>query len=123
MGTLLKRDLRSYKHVDMRKVIFNLDYRMMAEDTMPLFVWTEAPNSGRYTSRQDWHFSDDLIIKLTRLNALLDKSINWDDPKDESWDVSEEDRAEYNSLFPRVVEQLRDELGPEWELEVRPIRL
>jgi hypothetical protein len=70
-----------------------------------------------------WGFNKDLVRRLTRLNQLYDRQINWDNPRDLNHQVSDRDRAEFNALLPFVMSELEMALGEGWEvvLDTRPL--
>lgn len=95
-----------------KKVVFLIDYGMVSHGLAPLFV------DGHATELGFWGLSSDIIRRLTRLNELYDRQINWDDPADPTWRMSERDRKEFNALLPFVVSELQIALGDQWEIEV-----
>lgn len=96
------------RHV--KQVRFLVDYGMVSHGLAPLFV------EGRATELAEWPFSADVIRRLTRLNELYDRQINWDNPHDPEWRISERDRQEFNALLPYVVSEVQLALGDEWEV-------
>jgi hypothetical protein len=85
---------------------------MISHGLAPLFV------DGRATELGFWGFSNDIIRRLTRLNDLYDRQINWDNPSDRTWRMSERDRNEFNALLPFVVSEIQMALGDQWEIVV-----
>jgi hypothetical protein len=100
-----------------RQVKFQVDYGMISHGLAPLFV------EGRPTELGHWGFSSDIVRRLTRLNELYDRQVNWDDPSDPQWQMSDRDRHEFNALLPYVVSEVQIALGAEWEIviENRPL--
>lgn len=100
-----------------KQITFLVDYGMVSHGLAPLFV------DGHATEMEFWGFSRDVVRRLTRLNELYDRQINWDDPHDENYRISERDRAEFNALLPLVLSELQIALGDQWEIvsETRPI--
>ncbi len=95
-----------------KKVVFLVDYGMVSHGLAPLFV------DGHATELGFWGLSTDIIRRLTRLNELYDRQINWDSPNDPTWRMSERDRKEFNALLPFVASELQIALGDRWELVV-----
>jgi hypothetical protein len=90
---------------------------MVSHGLAPLFV------DGHATEIGFWGFSSDIIRRLTRLNELYDRQVNWDNPNDSTWRMSERDRNEFNALLPFLVSEIQIALGDKWEivLESQPI--
>jgi len=58
--------------------------------------------------------------ELERLSAWHDKALDWDDPRAPSpW--SKEERNRFEDAAARVLETLRDELGPDFEVRYDPL--
>jgi hypothetical protein len=95
-----------------KQVKLLVDYGMVSHGLAPLFI------DGHPTELGFWGFSSDIVRRLARLNALYDRQINWDDPHDESWQLSERDRDEFNALLPFVVSELEMALGEQWQVVV-----
>lgn len=100
-----------------KQVVFLVDFGMVSHGLAPLFV------DGHATEIGFWGFSSDIIRRLTRLNELYDRQVNWDNPNDPTWRISERDRNEFNALLPFLVSELQIALGDKWEivLESQPI--
>jgi hypothetical protein len=100
-----------------KQVTFVVDYGMVSHGLAPLFV------DGHPTELDFWGFNRDIVRRLTRLNELYDRQINWDDPHDPGYQISDRDRAEFNALLPIVLSELEIELGDQWEivLDTKPI--
>ena len=100
-----------------KQVVFLIDYGMISHGLAPLFI------DGHATELSFWGFSSDIVRRLTRLNELYDRQINWDDPNDPTWRLSERDRNEFNALLPFVVSEIQVALGDHWQivLESAPI--
>ncbi|MBN9316123.1 MAG: hypothetical protein J0I99_10320 [Devosia sp.] len=96
----------------MKQVIFRVDYGMVSHGLAPLFV------DGHATELEFWGLSSDIVRRLRRLNELYDRQINWDDPTDPGWRMSERDRSEFNALLPFVVSELQVALGDRWQIVV-----
>ena len=94
----------------MKQVRFHLDFGMVGHGLAPLFV------DGHATELEFWGFSRDIVRRLRRLNELYDRQINWDDPGDSTWKLSERDRLEFNALLTFVVSEVQLALGDRWEL-------
>ena len=94
----------------MKEVKFLVDYGMVSHGLAPLFV------DGHPTEIGFWGFSSDIIRRLTRLNELYDRQINWDDPNDPLWRISDRDRSEFNALLPFVVSEIQLALGDRWRI-------
>ena len=103
--------------VQLKQVKLVVDYGMVRHGLAPLFV------DGRATELESWGFSNDIVRRLTRLNELYDRQINWDNPHDTTWRLSERDRAEFNALLSFVMSELEIALGDQWEvvLDTRPL--
>lgn len=101
----------------MKQVKLVVDYGMVSHGLAPLFV------DGHPTELEFWGFSKDIVRRLTRLNELYDRQINWDNPRDPNHTISDRDRAEFNALLPFVLNELEIELGDKWEvvLDTRPL--
>ena len=101
----------------MKQVKFTVDYGIVSHGLAPLFV------DGLPTEMDFWGFNRDLVRRLTRLNELYDRQINWDNPRDPHYQLSERDRAEFNALLPFVMSELEIVLGGKWELvlDTRPL--
>ncbi len=78
----------------------------------PLFV------DGHATELGFWGLPKDVLRRLTRLNELYDRQINWDYPNDPTWRISERDRNEFNALLPFVATELQLALGDRWRIVV-----
>lgn len=100
-----------------KQVVFLVDFGMVSHGLAPLFV------DGHATEIGFWGFSSDIIRRLTRLNELYDRQVNWDNPNDPTWRISERDRNEFNALLPFLVSEIQIALGDRWEivLESQPI--
>lgn len=100
-----------------KQVVFLVDFGMVSHGLAPLFV------DGHPTEIGFWGFSNDIIRRLTRLNELYDRQVNWDNPNDPTWRISERDRNEFNALLPFLASELQIALGDQWEivLESQPI--
>ena len=100
-----------------RQVKFVVDFGMVSHGLAPLFV------DGHPTELDFWGFGPDTLRRLARLNELYDRQINWDNPHDERYHISERDRVEFNALLPFVVSEIALALGEQWEVVVdtRPI--
>ncbi len=103
--------------MDLKQVKLVVDYGMVQHGLAPLFV------DGHATELEFWGFGKDIVRRLTRLNELYDRQINWDNPHDERYHISDRDRAEFNALLALVHAELKIELGEKWEvlLDTRPI--
>ncbi len=101
----------------MKQVKLVVDYGMVSHGLAPLFV------DGHPTELDYWGFNRDIVRRLTRLNELYDRQINWDNPRDPHYQLSERDRAEFNALLPFVMSELEIVLGDKWELvlDTRPL--
>ena len=95
-----------------KQVVFLIDFGMVNHGLAPLFV------DGHATELGFWGLSSDIIRRLTRLNELYDRQINWENPDDPTWRMSERDRNEFNALLPFVVSELQIALGNGWEIVV-----
>ncbi|MGV3491079.1 MAG: hypothetical protein ACO1OG_07125 [Devosia sp.] len=95
-----------------KTVVFLVDYGMVSHGLAPLFV------DGHATELGFWGLSSDIIRRLTRLNELYDRQVNWDNPNDPTWRISERDRNEFNALLPFLASELQIALGDRWELVV-----
>ncbi len=100
-----------------KQVVFLVDFGMVSHGLAPLFV------DGHATEIGFWGFSSDIIRRLTRLNELYDRQVNWDNPNDPTWRISERDRNEFNALLPFLASEIQIALGDKWEivLESQPI--
>jgi|GEM_PF-2732840 len=100
-----------------KQVVFLVDFGMVSHGLAPLFV------DGHATEIGFWGFSSDIIRRLTRLNELYDRQVNWDNPNDPTWRISERDRSEFNALLPFLASEIQIALGDKWEivLESQPI--
>lgn len=93
-----------------KQVVFLVDFGMVSHGLAPLLV------DGHATEIGFWGFSSDIIRRLTRLNELYDRQVNWDHPNDPTWRISERDRNEFNALLPFVVSEVQIALGDRWEI-------
>lgn len=100
-------------HSTVKQVVFLVDYGMVSHGLAPLFV------DGHATEIGFWGLSNDIIRRLTRLNELYDRQVNWDNPNDPTWRISERDRNEFNALLPFLVSELQIALGDRWEIVVQ----
>jgi hypothetical protein len=94
----------------MKQVRLTVDYGMVSHGLAPLFI------DGHPTELDFWGFNKDIVRRLTRLNELYDRQINWDNPRDPTYELPERDRAEFNALLPYVMTELEIALGDQWEL-------
>lgn len=103
--------------MNMKQVKLVVDYGMVSHGLAPLFI------DGHPTELDFWGFNNDIVRRLTRLNELYDRQINWDNPYDRNYQISERDRAEFNALLPYVLSELEIALGDQWEivLDTRPL--
>ncbi|MDB5542201.1 MAG: hypothetical protein JWQ89_3928 [Devosia sp.] len=97
----------------MKQVVFLVDFGMVSHGLAPLFV------DGHPTEIGFWGFSSDIIRRMTRLNELYDRQVNWDHPNDPTWRMSERDRHEFNALLPFLVSEIQIALGDRWEVVVQ----
>jgi len=44
--------------------------------------------------------------------------VNWDNPSDPTWRLSERDRREFNALLPFVISELQVAIGHQWQIVV-----
>lgn len=96
----------------LKQVVFQLDCGMVSHGLAPLYV------DGVATELGFWGFSRDIVRRLARLNELYDRQVNWDNPTDSTWRLSERDRNEFNALLPFVISELQVELGHQWQIVV-----
>jgi hypothetical protein len=96
----------------MKQVVFQLDHGMVSHGLAPLYV------DGVATELAFWGFSNDIVRRLARLNELYDRQVNWDNPSDPSWRLSERDRREFNALLPFVISELQVAIGHQWQIVV-----
>lgn len=101
----------------LKQVVFQVDYGMVSHGLAPLYV------DGTATELSFWGFSNDILRRLARLNDLYDRQVNWDNPADKTWRISERDRNEFNALLPFIISELQVEIGHRWEIivEAKPI--
>lgn len=95
----------------MKRVQFKVEYKMMSDGYTPLFI------DGEATRLEFWGFNKDIIRRLTRLCWLFDRQVNWDNPADQTWQMSEKERNEFNALLPFVISEIEIFLGGQWEIE------
>jgi hypothetical protein len=102
---------------EVKQVKLVVDYGMVSHGLAPLFV------DGHATELDFWGFNQDIVRRLTRLNELYDRQINWANPRDPQYQISERDRVEFNALLPFVLSELEIVLGDQWEvvLDTQPI--
>jgi hypothetical protein len=93
-----------------KQVRLVVDYGMVSHGLAPLVV------DGLPTELDFWGFNQDIVRRLTRLNELYDRQIDWRDPRSPRHQMSERDRAEFNALLPFVVSELEITLGDQWEV-------
>jgi hypothetical protein len=100
-----------------KEVKLVVDYGMVQHGLAPLFV------DGHATELEFWGFNKDILRRLTRLNELYDRQINWDNPHDATYRISERDRHEFNALLHFVHAELALALGEQWQvvLDTEPI--
>jgi len=96
----------------LKQVVFRVDYGMVSHGLAPLFV-DEQPTELGF-----WGFSSDILRRLTRLNELYDRQINWEYPGDPNWRIPERDRNEFNALLPFLAQEIQMALGEQWQLVV-----
>ena len=96
----------------MKQVLFQLDHGMVRHGLAPLYV------DGTATELGFWGLSSDIVRRLGRLNELYDRQINWDNPADKTWRISERDRNEFNALLPFVISELQVAIGHKWQIVV-----
>lgn len=96
----------------MKQVVFQLDYGMVSHGLAPLYI------DGAATELSFWGFNRDVLRRIARLSELYDRQVNWDDPADRTWRISERDRNEFNALLPFVISELQVELGDRWQIVV-----
>ena len=96
----------------MKEVRLVVDFRLVARGYAPLVV------DGTLTTLAFWGFPRDLNRRLERLNLLYDRQVNWKNPADPHWHLSERDRREFNALLDIVVAELLGELSGAWALVV-----
>ena len=101
----------------MKQVKLVVDYGMVSHGLAPLYV------DGQPTPLDFWGFNQDIVRRLTRLNELYDRQLNWDNPRDPRYQLSQRDRSEFNALLPFVLSELEITLGDQWEvvLDTQPI--
>jgi hypothetical protein len=104
--------VRSEARSALKQVVFQLDHGMVGHGLAPLYV------DGAATELSFWGFSRDIVRRLCRLNELYDRQVNWDDPADTTWRISERDRDEFNALLPFVISELQVEIGHKWQIVV-----
>lgn len=100
-----------------QQVRFTVDYGMVSHGLAPLVV------DGQPTELDFWQLNRDIVRRLTRLNELYDRQIDWSQPHGVRNRLSERDRAEFNALLPLVLWELQAALGEEWEvvLDTEPL--
>jgi hypothetical protein len=105
------------RFIDVKQVKFVVDYGMVSHGLAPLFV------DGHATELGFWGFNSDIMRRLARLNELYDRQINWKNPHDGRYQISDRDRAEFNALLPFVVSEIELALGDQWEvvIDTKPI--
>lgn len=96
----------------LREVFLRVDYGMVTHGLAPLFV------DGKPTELSSWGFPVDIVRRLTRLNQLYDRQVNWDDPSDSSWTFSDRDRREFNALLAFVATEIQVYLGDDWNVQL-----
>jgi hypothetical protein len=96
----------------LREVVLRVDYGMITHGLAPLFV------DGRPTELQSWEFPQEIRRRLSRLNQLYDRQVNWDNPSDPDWTFSDRDRNEFNALLPYVATEIQIFLGNEWNVVI-----
>lgn len=103
--------------IAVKQVKLVVDYGMVSHGLAPLYV------DGQPTPLDFWGFNQDIVRRLTRLNELYDRQLNWDNPRDPRYQLSQRDRAEFNALLPFVLSELEITLGDQWEvvLDTQPI--
>ena len=107
-GVWLRRQTEARPTV--KQVVFLVDFGMVSHGLAPLFV------DGHATEIGFWGFSSDILRRLTRLNELYDRQVNWENPGDPIWRISERDRNEFNALLPFLVSEIQIALGDKWEI-------
>lgn len=96
----------------LKQVVFQVDYGMVSHGLAPLYV------DGHPTELSFWGLSNDLLRRLSRLNELYDRQVNWDNPSDRTWRLSDRDRNEFNALLPFVISELQVAIGHKWQIVV-----
>ena len=95
----------------MKQIRFVVEYKMMSDGYTPLVV------DGESTTLEFWKFNGDIVRRLTRLCALYDRQVNWDDPTDERWQMPEREKNEFNALLPFVISEIELAIGQTWEIK------
>lgn len=100
-----------------KQVKFVVDYGMISHGLAPLYV------DGHPTELDFWGFNADIMRRLRRLNELYDRQVNWNNPRDQSYQISDRDKAEFNALLPFVHSELQLSLGEQWDvvLDTQPL--
>jgi hypothetical protein len=93
-----------------KQVRLVVDYGMVSHGLAPLVV------DGLPTELDFWGFNQDIVRRLTRLNELYDRQIDWRDPRGPRHHMSDRDRMEFNALLPFVLSELEIALGDQWEI-------
>lgn len=93
-----------------QQVKFVVDYGMVSHGLAPLVI------DGQPTELDFWGLNRDIVRRLTRLNELYDRQIDWARPLRPRQFLSERDRAEFNALLPLVLSELESALGDQWEI-------
>jgi hypothetical protein len=106
------RQARGEARSALKQVVFQLDLGMVGHGLAPLYV------DGAATELSFWGFSNDILRRLRRLNELYDRQVNWDNPTDRTWRISERDRNEFNALLPFIVSELQVAIGDKWQIVV-----
>jgi hypothetical protein len=106
------RQARGEARSALKQVVFQLDHGMVGHGLAPLYV------DGAATELSFWGFSNDILRRLRRLNELYDRQVNWDNPTDRTWRISERDRNEFNALLPFIVSELQVAIGDKWQIVV-----
>ncbi|MBK8084264.1 MAG: hypothetical protein IPK28_10880 [Devosia sp.] len=96
----------------MKRVSLRVDYGLVGHGLAPLFI------DGLPTELGFWGFSADLLRRLARLSELYDRQVNWDDPRDRTWRISDRDRTEFNALLSFVAAEIQMAIGEHWELVI-----
>ena len=95
-----------------QQVRFVVEYGMVSHGLAPLVV------DGHPTEIDFWGLNRDIVRRLTRLNELYDRQMDWSRPRADRYGLTDRDRAEFNALLPIVLSELQGALGDRWEIVV-----
>ena len=81
-------------------------------------LWEASPGQVGNIDPATLPISPDLVARLARWAHLYDATLNWADPLSSGF-KSQGDEAEFRRLGREIAERLRNELGPDYALQIK----